>query len=125
MSWTVGRDVMFTPVDTLSPLQNEVLFRLADGESLHAMRDALDLTLAEQTRVEMEIRQRLDAQSTAHAVSIAWRQGWIRAICILLCIASVHQLDDARRLRVPARGGRPGTVQIRLRSGAGGRELGV
>lgn len=114
---------MFTPHDKLSPLQNEVLFRLADGEPLHMMRDALDLTLAEQTRIEMEIRHRLDAQSTSHAVSIAWRQGWIRAICLVLCIASVHQLDDARRLRVPARGGRPGSVQIRLRSGSGGREI--
>lgn len=114
---------MFTPLGNLSPLQNEVLFRLADGEPLHVMRDSLDLTLAEQTRVEMEIRQRMDAKSTAHAVSIAWRQGWIRAICLVLCIVSVHQMEDARRLRVPARGGRPGTVQVRLRSGAGGREL--
>lgn len=123
MTWTIGKDVMFTPLETLSRLQNEVLFRLADGEPLHVMRESLDLTLAEQTRAEMEIRQRMDARSTAHAVSIAWRQGWIRAICLVLCIVSVHQMDDARRLRVPARGGRPGTVQVRLRSGAGGREL--
>lgn len=123
MTWTIGKDVMFTPLETLNPLQNEVLFRLADGEPLHVMRESLDLTLAEQTRVEMEIRQRMDAKSTAHAVSIAWRQGWIRAICLVLCIVSVHQMEDARRLRVPARGGRPGTVQVRLRSGAGGREL--
>lgn len=123
MAWTIGKEVMFTPHEKLSPLQNEVLFRLADGEPLHTMRNDLDLTLAEQTRIEMEIRNRLDAQSTSHAVSIAWRQGWIRAICLVLCIASVHQLEDARRLRVPARGGRPGSVQIRLRSGSSGREI--
>lgn len=123
MAWTIGRDVMFTPIETLNALQNEVLFRLADGEPLHQLRESLDLTLAEQTRVEMEIRHRMDARSTAHAVSIAWRQGWIRAICLVLCIASIHQVEDARRLRMPARGGRPGTVQVRLRSGAGGREI--
>lgn len=123
MAWTIGRDVMFTPIETLNALQNEVLFRLADGEPLHQLRESLDLTLAEQTRVEMEIRQRMDARSTAHAVSIAWRQGWIRAICLVLCITSIHQVEDARRLRMPARGGRPGTVQVRLRSGAGGREI--
>ncbi len=123
MTWTIGKEVMIHPSDRLSPLQNEVLFRLADGEPQHQMRESLDLTLAEQARIEMEIRQRMEAASTAHAVSKAWREGWIRALCLLLCLASTGHMEDARRLRTPARGGRPGEVQIRLRLGSGSREI--
>lgn len=123
MALIIGNEVMIDDASGLSHLENDVLLQLGDGFSMHEIRATNGLSLSELTHVEMSIRKKLNATTTAHAISRAFQLGIMITLCLIICVMSIQHMDDARRTRTPTRGGRIPSVQMRLRSGAGGREV--
>lgn len=123
MAVIIDKEVMIDDQSNLTFLETDVLLRLGDGETQRAIREAHELSLAQLTQVEFEIRKKLHATTLPHAISRAFQLGIMRTLCVIICFMSLQHMDDARRTRTPTRGGRIPTVQMRLRSGAGGREV--
>lgn len=124
MGWTIGREVMCSQVGGLSPLENDFLFRLADGESKKQIAAGLHLNTDEIGYIERDIRKKMGCASTAHVISRAWRKGLIRSVCLLLVVISIHHVDDSRRTR-SSRTARVQPAQVRAKSGASGRGVTV
>lgn len=123
MTMIIGKEVMIDDQSTLTLLETDVLLRLSDGETQRSIRETHDLSLAQLTQVEFEIRKKLSATTLPHAISRAFQLGIMRTLCMIICFMSLQHMDDARRTRTPTRGGRIPSVQMRLRSGSGGREV--
>lgn len=123
MTYIIGKEVMIDDHSALTPLESDVLLRIGDGETQQVIREAHALSLAQLTQIEIDIRRKLAANTLPHAISRAFQLGIMRTLCMIICFMSLQHMDDARRTRTPTRGGRIPSVQMRLRSGAGGREV--
>jgi len=64
-------------MDALSPRQRQVLTLAADGMTKDEIGRTLFIMEATVRRHMTDLREKLGARNTAHAVAIAVRRGWI------------------------------------------------
>lgn len=120
-------DVIVNPKFGLDEEQLAVLEGYANGLDEFDIRQVLELTPAELKTIELDVRARLNANTTPHMISRAWQLGVLasRALClVLVMVTSFHALDpDMTRVRTPMRNTRNPTTIARVRQAGRNKEL--
>ncbi|EKH9212940.1 hypothetical protein PAQ92_004730 [Vibrio parahaemolyticus] len=122
-------DIIVKPDFQLDEEQLAVLASYANGLDYFDICQALELSPAELKTIELDIRARLDANTTPHMISRAWQLGVLtsRALClVLVLVTSFHALDpNMNRVRTPMRNTRNPTTIARVRQAGRNKELGA
>ncbi|EIU6870703.1 hypothetical protein L5169_004840 [Vibrio parahaemolyticus] len=120
-------DVIVNPKFGLDEEQLAVLEGYANGLDEFDIRQVLELTPAELKTIELDVRARLNANTTPHMISRAWQLGVLasRALClVLVMVTSFHALDpDMTRVRTPMRNTRNPTTISRVRQAGRNKEI--
>ncbi|EMY6467014.1 hypothetical protein ABCL20_004490 [Vibrio alginolyticus] len=120
-------DVIVNTEFGLDEEQLAVLEGYANGLDEFDIRQVLELTPAELKTIELDVRARLNANTTPHMISRAWQLGVLasRALClVLVMVTSFHALDpDMTRVRTPMRNTRNPTTIARVRQAGRNKEL--
>ncbi|EPN8226532.1 hypothetical protein [Vibrio sp. Vb0304] len=120
-------DVIVNPKFGLDEEQLAVLEGYANGLDEFDIRQVLELTPAELKTIELDVRARLNANTTPHMISRAWQLGVLasRALClVLVMVTSFHALDpDMTRVRTPMRNTRNPTTIARVRQAGRNKEI--
>ncbi|HDY8168890.1 TPA: hypothetical protein RQK98_004219 [Vibrio vulnificus] len=122
-------DIIVKPDFQLDEEQLAVLASYANGLDDFDICQALELSPAELKTIELDIRARLNANTTPHMISRAWQLGVLasRALClVLVLVTSFHALDpNMNRVRTPMRNTRNPTTIARVRQAGRNKELGA
>lgn len=120
-------DVIVNHKFGLDEEQLAVLEGYANGLDEFDIRQVLELTPAELKTIELDVRARLNANTTPHMISRAWQLGVLasRALClVLVMVTSFHALDpDMTRVRTPMRNTRNPTTIARVRQAGRNKEI--
>ncbi|TNY96433.1 hypothetical protein [Vibrio parahaemolyticus] len=120
-------DIIVKPDFQLDEEQLAVLASYANGLDDFDICQALELSQAELKTIELDIRARLDANTTPHMISRAWQLGVLasRALClVLVLVTSFHALDpNMNRVRTPMRNTRNPTTIARVRQAGRNKEV--
>ncbi|ENQ8056895.1 hypothetical protein NAL94_23770 (plasmid) [Vibrio alginolyticus] len=120
-------DVIVNTEFGLDEEQLAVLEGYANGLDEFDIRQVLELTPAELKTIELDVRARLNANTTPHMISRAWQLGVLasRALClVLVMVTSFHALDpDMTRVRTPMRNTRNPTTIARVRQAGRNKEI--
>ncbi|EGQ7740945.1 hypothetical protein CS268_RS23395 [Vibrio parahaemolyticus] len=119
--------VIVNPKFGLDEEQLAMLEGYANGLDEFDIRQVLELTPAELKTIELDVRARLNANTTPHMISRAWQLGVLasRALClVLVMVTSFHALDpDMTRVRTPMRNTRNPTTIARVRQAGRNKEI--
>jgi DNA-binding CsgD family transcriptional regulator len=92
----VGDEVIGLPGQHLSNQELNVLVRLADGVPTPIIAQHLDIDPVSMRQVESAIMAKLGARNKVHMITRAFTLGVLipQALCMLLCIAAVFEIEN-------------------------------
>lgn len=114
----IGNEVIAHPGRGLTAVELGVLLLHGEGESNSRIMAASGLDQMGLHMTEKQLRAKIGARTPTHMISRAFQLGILtsRALCLLLAIASADY-DNGIKNRSPIKGGRPGTVLVRIKTG--------
>ena len=119
-----GPNFKAVPGHDLTARELGTLLLLAEGATNGEIEQITGMKSVERARAETSIRKKLGAKTQANMIARAFSLGVIasRALCLLLALLSADYQDTIKQ-RSPIRGGRPGVVVVRSKTG--GRNIWV
>lgn len=101
-----------------------MMLLLAEGATPNEIEQVTGMKSIDRAATETSIKQKLGARTQANMIARAFSLGVIasRALCLLLAVLSADYQDTIKQ-RSPVRGGRPGVVMVRIKTG--GRNIWV
>ncbi|MFQ2796846.1 hypothetical protein ACK3ZJ_19640 [Aeromonas caviae] len=114
----IGNEVVASPGQGLTATELDILLLHGEGECQGRIMAASGLSQAELHMAEKSIRAKLGAKTATHMISRAFQLGILasRALCLVLALASTDYQDGMKN-RSPIKGGRPGTIVVRIKTG--------
>ncbi|MFQ2255761.1 hypothetical protein ACK33C_22340 [Aeromonas hydrophila] len=112
-----GREFTAMPGHGLAAKELGFLLLHCEGALSQDIERITGMATAEQSRVERSIMAKLEARTRSHMISRAFSLGIIatRALCFVLACMSADYHDSMKN-RSPIKGGRPGTVMVRIKT---------
>lgn len=113
----IGNEVVASPGHGLTAKELGILLLHGEGESQTRIMVLSGMSQADLHMTEKSIRAKLGARTPTHMISRAFQLGVLasRALCLVLALASTDYQDGMKN-RSPIKGGRPGTVMVRIKT---------
>ncbi|MNH76139.1 hypothetical protein D3C73_284020 [compost metagenome] len=113
-----GPNIIATPGHGLNDRELGLMLLHAEGATTDEIERMTGMRAIDRAEAEASIRRKIGARTQPHMIARAFSLGILatRAMCLLLAVLSADYHDILKQ-RSPARGGRPGTVIVRIKTG--------